>query len=85
METQYRRLAPARARVYGKRKRNVVGPYFRARGYFISTLGRDEAMIRQYLRNQEKVDERLKKMKRWQCVATVKGAEKNRGRANMRA
>ena len=41
------------ARVYGKRKRNYVAAHLSARGYFVSTLGRDEETIRQYLRNQE--------------------------------
>ena len=54
------------ARVYGERKRNFVGQHFWARGYFVSTVGRDEAMIREYIRNQEKVDERLDQMKLWQ-------------------
>jgi putative transposase len=54
------------ARVYGERKRNFVGQHFWARGYFVSTVGRDEAMIREYIRNQEKVDERLEQMKLWQ-------------------
>ena len=31
------------ARVYGERKRNFVGQHFWARGYFVSTVGRDEA------------------------------------------
>ena len=53
-------------RVYGERKRNFVGQHFWARGYFVSTVGRDEAMIREYIRNQEKVDERLDQMKLWQ-------------------
>ena len=54
------------ARVYGERKRNFVGQSFWARGYFVSTVGRDEATIREYIRNQEKVDERLEQMKLWQ-------------------
>jgi len=54
------------ARVYGERKRNFVGQNFWARRYFVSTVGRDEAMIREYIRNQEKVDERLEQMKLWQ-------------------
>ena len=33
------------ARVYGERKRNFVGQHFWARGYFVSTVGRDETMI----------------------------------------
>ena len=36
------------ARVYGERKRNFVGQHFWARGYFVSTVGRDEAVIRKY-------------------------------------
>ena len=47
------------ARVYGERKRNFVGQHFWARGYFVSTVGRDEAAIRDYIRNQENEDRRL--------------------------
>jgi putative transposase len=54
------------ARVYGERKRNFVGQHFWARGFFVSTVGRDEQMIREYIRNQEKVDERLEQMQLWQ-------------------
>ena len=42
------------ARVYGERKRNFVGQHFWARGYFVSTVGRDEEMIREYIRHQRK-------------------------------
>jgi hypothetical protein len=35
------------ARVYGERKRNFVGQSFWARGYFVSTVGREEATIRE--------------------------------------
>ena len=47
------------ARVYGERKRNFVGQHFWARGYFVSTVGRDETAIREYIRNQENEDKRL--------------------------
>jgi putative transposase len=40
------------ARVYGERKRNLVGQHFRARGLFVSTIGRDEKAIRAYIRHQ---------------------------------
>jgi putative transposase len=50
------------ARVYGERKRNFVGQHFWARGYFVSTIGRDEAVIRAYIRNQELEDQRLEQM-----------------------
>ena len=51
------------ARVYGERKRNFVGQHFWARGYFVSTVGRDEAVIRDYLRSQEQEDQRLEQLK----------------------
>ena len=47
------------ARTFGERKRNFVGQHFWARGYFVSTVGRDEKVIREYIRNQEKEDKRL--------------------------
>lgn len=47
------------ARVYGERKRNFVGQHFWAGGYFVSTVGRDEAVIRKYIRSQEDEDKRL--------------------------
>jgi len=47
------------ARVYGERMRNFVGQHFLARGHFVSTVGRDEAVIREYIRKQEQEDERL--------------------------
>ena len=34
------------ARVYGEKRRNFVGQSFWARGYFVSTVGRDEKVIR---------------------------------------
>lgn len=54
------------ARVYGERRRNFVGQSFWARGYYISTVGRDEAMIRDYIRYQEEEDKRLDQLKRWE-------------------
>ncbi len=43
-------------RVYAERRRNFVGQHFWARGYFASTVGRDEEVIREYIRNQELED-----------------------------
>jgi len=53
------------ARVYGQRKRNFVGQHFWARGFFVSTVGRDEETIREYIRNQEKEDQRLEQLNLW--------------------
>jgi putative transposase len=51
------------ARVYGERKRNFVGQHFWARGFFVSTVGRDEATIRAYIRSQQEEDQRLDQMR----------------------
>ena len=53
------------ARVYGERKRSFVGQSFWARGYFVSTVGRDEETIREYIRNQEQKDKKLDQMHLW--------------------
>ena len=53
------------ARVYGGRKQNFVGQNFWARGYFVSTVGRDEAVVRDYIRTQEQEDKRLDQMDMW--------------------
>jgi len=53
------------ARVYGERKRNFVGQQFWARGFYVSTVGRDEEAVRKYLREQEAEDKRLEQMGLW--------------------
>ena len=50
------------ARVYGERRRNFVGQHFWARGYFVSTVGRDEEVIRRYIQDQVKEDSRLEQL-----------------------
>ena len=47
------------ARVYAGRRRSFVGQHFWARGYWVSTVGRDEAGVRRYIQEQEKEDQRL--------------------------
>ena len=41
------------------KQRNFVGHKFWARGYFVSTVGINEKVIRAYIENQEKEDKRL--------------------------
>ena len=53
------------ARVYGENRRNFVGQHFWARGFFVSTVGRDEEVIREYIRHQEDEDKRLDQMNLW--------------------
>jgi putative transposase len=53
------------ARVYGQRKRNFVGESFWATWVFVSTVGRDEEVIRAYIKKQEAEDDRLDQLRLW--------------------
>lgn len=50
------------ARTFGGKVRNFVGEQFWARGYFVSTVGRDEQTIRRYIEQQEAEDKRLEQL-----------------------
>jgi len=47
------------ASVFQGRKRDFTGHNFWAKGYFVSTVGRDEKIIREYIKKQEAEDKRL--------------------------
>ncbi len=47
------------ARNFLGHRRNFTGEHFWARGYHVSTVGRDEATVREYIRTQEAEDRRL--------------------------
>ncbi|GHV18903.1 IS200/IS605 family transposase [Spirochaetia bacterium] len=47
------------ARTFLGKKQNFTGENFWARGYYVSTVGRDEESIRKYIREQEAEDKRL--------------------------
>ena len=47
------------ARNFLQRGKNYNGMHFWARGYFVSTVGREEKVIRAYIANQEKTDKKL--------------------------
>ncbi len=53
------------ARVYAERKRNFVGQHFWARGFLVSTVGKDEEAVREYIRNPEQEDRRLDQFGLW--------------------
>jgi len=55
--------AIAIARRFMGRARNFTGEVFWARGYFVSTVGLDEDMVRAYIRQQDKEDARYDQMK----------------------
>ena len=50
------------ARRYLGQKKNYGGMSFWARGYFVSTVGTDEAVVRTYIREQEKEDKRVEQL-----------------------
>ena len=49
-------------REYLGRTRNFTGLHFWARGYCVSTVGFEEAVIRQYIRNQEEREKRAEQL-----------------------
>ncbi len=51
------------ARTYGGRQKNFTGEHFWARGYYVSTVGIDEGVIRQYIRQQEDEDRRIDQLR----------------------
>ena len=51
------------ARRFGGRQRNFQGESFWARGYYVSTVGKDAEMIKAYIQNQEKEDKRMDQLK----------------------
>ena len=53
------------ARTYLGKRQNYAGEHFWARGYFVSTVGRDEATVREYIQRQEQEDKRMDQLKLW--------------------
>ena len=51
------------ARHFGERRRNFVGQHFWARGYFVSTVGRDEEVIRRYIQRQQNEERKQDQLK----------------------
>ena len=50
------------ARTYLGQRKNYGGMSFWARGYFVSTVGADETVVRTYIRDQEQEDQRLEQL-----------------------
>ena len=49
-------------RPYLGQRKNYGGMSFWARGYFVSTVGADETVVRAYIRDQEQEDQRLEQL-----------------------
>jgi len=50
------------ARAYIGQRKNFTGQHFWARGYYVSTVGLDEEVVRSYIKKQEQEDQRLEQM-----------------------
>jgi putative transposase len=50
------------------RIKNFVGQNFWARGYYVSTVGKDEDAVRAYIQHQEKEDKRLDQLNLFSSV-----------------
>jgi len=50
------------ARTYLGQRKNYDGMHFWARGYFVSTVGSDEEVVRVYIKEQEKEDQRIEQI-----------------------
>ena len=51
------------ARTYAGRRNNFTGQNFWARGYFVSTVGRDEETVKKYIKRQEEADRKIDQLK----------------------
>ena len=51
------------ARNFGGRQRNFQGENFWARGYYVSTVGKDAETIKMYIKSQESEDQRYEQRK----------------------
>jgi hypothetical protein len=61
-------------RTYLGRRQNYTGQHFWARGYFVSTVGRDEAAVREYIQHQELEDKRSDQLNMWKNEPPVGGS-----------
>ena len=62
------------ARQYGGKRKNFVRQHFWAGGYYVSTVGREEATVRQYIQRQEVEDQRIEQLRltdEWEVQAAL--------------
>ena len=62
------------ARTYLGRRQNCTGQHSWARWYFVSTVGRDEAAVREYIQKQELEDKRSDQLNMWKNEPPVGGS-----------
>ena len=66
------------ARTFMGRRKNSTGHHFWARGDYVSTVGRDEDVIREYIRTQEAEERRVDQMDLWSGGPPVGSSQTNR-------
>lgn len=54
------------ARQYMGKRKNFTGQHFWARGYYVSTAGRDEEVIRQYIKKHQEMDKKIDQLNLFQ-------------------
>ncbi|MEJ2330906.1 MAG: transposase [Gammaproteobacteria bacterium] len=54
-------------------RRNLTGQPLWARGYYVSTVGIDEDVIREYIRHQEDEDRRVDQLSLWKYLLNKLG------------
>ena len=57
------RISRGRVRSTSLGSLNFVGQHFWARGYYVSTVGQDERVVREYVQQQEREDRRLEQLR----------------------
>ena len=63
------------ARTYLGQRKNYGGMSFWARGYFVSTVGADETVVRTYIRDQEQEDQCLEQLHLFKWSTTERWSE----------
>jgi len=66
------------ARTFMGRRKNSTGHHVWARGYSVATVGREAAVIREYIRTHEAEGRRLDHMDLWEAWPPGGGSQPNR-------
>ena len=63
------------ARTFLGKKRNYQGEHFWARGYYVSTVGRDQQVIEEYIKQHEQEDKQMDQLMLWQDESPKGGSQ----------
>ena len=68
---------PDRHGTYFGRRKNFTGQSFWARGYYVTTEGRDEEVVRNYIKHQDAEDQRIDQLDLFLGIPPLGGAKFN--------